>query len=219
MNNKQTILDETKKYVRQSLANDFSGHDWGHIHRVVQNALFIGKKENADLFIIELAALLHDVGDYKFHDGDETIGPRLAKEWLKSLNVEEQTISHICEIIENISFKGLGVSSSSNMNTLEGKVVQDADRLDAIGAVGVARTFAYGGAKGRDMYDADIPPTTHRTFDEYKNSRGTVINHFYEKLLHLKDLMNTVTARTMAEERHKFMLLFLEQFFTEVRIG
>jgi uncharacterized protein len=180
---------------------------------VWKNAVHIGKLEKVDLFVVELAALLHDIADWKFHDGNEDIGPQLARDWLESLFVDENVISHVCEIIQDISFKGAGVAT--NMKTTEGMVVQDADRLDAMGAIGISRAFAYGGSKGREMYNPDRKPEKHDSFEQYKNSQGTSINHFYEKLLLLKDLMNTKTATKIAKNRHTVMEAFLHEFFQE----
>ena len=209
----QSILDRAAAYIQQTLAGDSSGHDWWHIWRVWQNARRIGVEERADLFVVELAALLHDIADWKFHDGDETAGPRASRAWLADQNVDAATIDHVCEIIATLSFKGAGVPTP--MRTLEGKVVQDADRLDAIGAIGIARAFAYGGHKGRAIYDPDQPPQPHASFEAYKKNAGPTINHFYEKLLLLRDLMNTVAARRLAKERHEFMEQFLQQFYRE----
>jgi len=180
---------------------------------VWQLAKQIAKQEGADLFIVELAALLHDIADWKFHDGDETVGPRVAGQWLKQCCVDEEIIKHIQKIIKDISFKGAGVATP--MNTLEGKVVQDADRLDAIGAVGIGRCFAYGGHKGNGMYDPEQAVSMHRTADEYKKNKSTSLNHFYEKLFLLKDRMNTSHARTIAQERHDFMEGFVKKFLKE----
>jgi len=190
-----------------------SGHDWWHVYRVWKNAIHIGKQESVDIFVVELAALLHDVADWKFHDGNDEIGPQVAKEWLESLGVPEDTVSHVCQIIKDISFKGAGVVTA--MKTTEGMVVQDADRLDALGAIGIARTFAYGGSKNREMYNPDINPEMHASFEQYKKSQGTSINHFYEKLLLLKELMNTATAKQIAEKRHAVMEDYLAQFYRE----
>ena len=209
--NKEYVIKLTEAYARKTLEGELSGHDYWHVYRVWKTAKFISKKEKANTFIVELAALLHDIADWKSHDGDTSIGPRLAREWLESISVDAQTIAHVCEIINDLSFKGAEVKTP--MRTLEGKIVQDADRLDAIGAIGIARTFAYGASKGREMYNPNIAPQNHKTFEEYKQSKGTVINHFYEKLLLLKDLMNTKTAKKLAKERHAFMEKFLDQFF------
>lgn len=212
MNNEQ-IIAQTAEHIRLKLEGEGSGHDWWHVYRVWKNAIHIGKQEEADLFVIELAALLHDIADWKFHDGNEDIGPQLAREWLETLSVEESIIAHVCRIIRAISFKGAGVKNT--MDSPEGLIVQDADRLDAMGAIGIARTFAYGGSKHREMYNPTVNPQLHASFEQYKNSEGTTINHFYEKLLLLKDLMNTPTARKIAEGRHKYMQEFLQQFFLE----
>lgn len=199
--------------MRKLLEGESSGHDWWHVYRVWKNAVYIGKRENADLFVVQLAALLHDIADWKFRVGDDSIGPKIARNWLEKLKVDESTIAHVCEIILEMSFKGAGVNS--RMKTKEGRVVQDADRLDAIGAIGIARAFAYGGHKGREIYNPIIKPERHETFEQYKKGRGPTINHFYEKLLLLKGLMNTITAKKMAAKRHKFMKRFLDEFFVE----
>ena len=211
--NEALIITRTRDHVRKLLVGETTGHDWWHIQRVWKNAVAIGTEERVDLFVVQLAALLHDIGDWKFHDGDETVGPRMAKEWLESLDVDAATIAHVCEIISGLSFKGAGTQSP--MRTREGMVVQDADRLDALGAIGIARAFAYGGFKGREIYNPTISPTHHASFEEYKKSAGTTINHFYEKLLLLKGLMNTPTAQRIAGERHAFMGEYLKRFFDE----
>jgi uncharacterized protein len=207
------VLESTIAYVRRTLAADSSGHDWWHVARVWQNSLRIGRAEGARLDIVQLAALLHDIADWKFHGGDETAGPRAARAWLVEMHVEPETIEHVCAIIAQLSFKGAGVVTA--MESLEGQVVQDADRLDAIGAIGVARAFAYGGHAGRAMYDPEIPPEQHATFAAYKQNSGPTINHFYEKLLLLKDRMNTLTGRQLAAGRHAFLEQFLAQFYDE----
>ncbi len=212
-----TIITSTADHVRTLMQGENSGHDWWHIYRVWQNSLYIAAREQVDSDVVQLAALLHDIGDWKFHGGDDSVGPRLAREWLQSLNVDESIISHVCTIIANLSFKGADVKAAPL--SLEGQVVQDADRLDAIGAIGIARAFAYGGAKGREMHDPQAAPIMHTSFDQYKASRGTTINHFHEKLLLLKDRLNTPTARTLAEQRHAFMLEFLDQFNAEWEIN
>ena len=212
MNNEQ-IIAQTAEHIRLKLEGEGSGHDWWHVYRVWKNAIHIGKQEKADLFVIELAALLHDIADWKFHNGNEDIGPQLAREWLETLSVEESVIAHVCRIIRAISFKGAGVKNT--MDSPEGLIVQDADRLDAMGAIGIARTFAYGSSKHREIYNPTVNPQLHTSFEQYKNSEGTTINHFYEKLLLLKNLMNTPTAKKIAEGRHKYMQEFLQQFFLE----
>ncbi len=215
--NQEEVLEKTKKYVQQTLRGSSSDHDRWHIYRVWKTALLIAKEEGGNLFITQLAALLHDIADWKFHNLDETLGPKKAREWLLSLNVEEQVITHICEIITHLSFKGAGVQTP--MRTIEGMMVQDADRLDALGAIGIARAFAYGGYKNREIYNPKIKPEMHKTREEhkkqYQKNTGTTINHFYEKLLLLKDRLNTPTARRIAEERHAFMEQYLAQFFKE----
>ncbi len=207
------IVQRTASHVRSLLSGDGSGHDWWHIFRVWTIAKRIGAEEPVDMVVVELAALLHDIADWKFHNGDEKEGPRKAREWLHCIGVEEGIIDHVCTIIEELSFKGAGTATP--MSTREGMVVQDADRLDAIGAIGIARAFAYGGFKQRILYDPEIPPTLHQSFEEYKRSEGTTINHFHEKLLLLKDRMNTATAKGIAEERHRFMEEYLRRFHEE----
>lgn len=207
------IILKTANFVQQTLQNAESGHDWWHVLRVWNNAKLIAKTEKVDLLTVELAALLHDIADSKFHNGDEEIGPKTAGDFLKSIEVDAEVIEHVQQIIRNMSFKssfdGVGFSSE------EMKVVQDADRLDAIGAIGIARAFNYGGFKNREMYNPNIAPDFNLTKEAYKNSTAPTINHFYEKLLLLKGRMNTQTAKKIAAERHRFMELFLEQFAAE----
>lgn len=213
MLNEWDILQQTRDHVRGILAGEGTGHDWFHALRVCRTALAIGREEGADLFLIELAALLHDVADWKFAGGDHDAGPRAARDWLQSLDVPLATIDHVCEIIASLSFKGAGVATP--MRSLEGQCVQDADRLDALGAIGIARTFAYGGHQGQLLYDPDAQPELHASFDAYKRGGGSSLNHFYEKLLLLKDRMNTSAGKRVAGERHAFMERFLEQFLAE----
>ncbi len=208
-----TAIPRTAEHIRALLAGDSSGHDWWHICRVWQTAKTIGQAEGADLAVVELAALVHDIADWKFHGGDETLGPRRAAEWLAGLGLEQSTIDHVSQIVAGVSFKGAGVPTP--MRSLEGRVVQDADRLDAIGAIGIARAFAYGGHAGRAIYDPDHPSESHASFDAYKRGTGATINHFHEKLLLLKDRMQTATGRRLAAERHAFMEQFLARFDDE----
>jgi uncharacterized protein len=210
---KNLIIEKTKTFVREKLEGEGTGHDWWHIDRVYKTATFICEKENANSFIVKLAALLHDIADWKFHNGNSNIGAEISKEWLESLGVEASDIDQVCTIVKTLSFKGGTVDSTQY--TVEGKVVQDADRLDAIGAIGIARTFAYGGNKNREMYNADIPPKAFDDFIQYKDAKNTTINHFYEKLLKLKDLMNTPSGKQIATKRHEFMELYLNQFYAE----
>jgi len=206
------LIQKTADFIKQEFGDDSSGHDWWHIYRVWKNAISICEREQADLFIVELAALLHDLDDWKFNESeDET--PRRAQAWMKSCGVDSQTNQTVCEIIMHVSYKGAQVENK--MNTLEGFIVQDADRLDAIGAIGIGRAFAYGGYKSRPMYDPETENQMHASFEQYKNSKSATINHFYEKLLLLKDKMNTATAKKIAEQRHEIMLKFLEQFMNE----
>lgn len=213
----QKIVDQTAAHVRSQMEGDSSGHDWWHVWRVWQNSLFISRTENADRFVTELAALLHDIADWKFHDGDDSAGPKAARAWLSEQSIGESVIDHVCDIVATVSFKGAGVETP--MATLEGKIVQDADRLEAIGAIGIARCFAFGGAKGRLMHDPDDPPELHASFDDYKKKSGPSINHFYEKLLLLKDRMNTETGLKLAAQRHQVLEEFLEQFHAEWNIA
>ncbi|MDP3962897.1 MAG: HD domain-containing protein [bacterium] len=214
--NKFAVLEKTKQHVRALFEREGTGHDWWHIERVFNNATTIAKKEKgADLFIVQLGALLHDVADFKFHGGDETIGGRVAARWLKGIGVAEDTIKKVVHIVDNVSFKGLGVRSK--MKSLEGKIVQDADRLDAIGAIGIARAFAYGGHKGRALFNPEGKTKKHKSFKAYKKGSDSTIHHFYEKLLYLKDRMNTKTAKRMALQRHTFLKAYLDRFHAEWR--
>lgn len=210
---KELIINKTMEYVKSKLEGEGTGHDYFHILRVYKTAIYICKKEGADLFVVELAALLHDIADWKFNDGNSDIGPRLAKDWLESLDVDGVIINKITIIIRTMSFKG--GTTNSKQETIEGKVVQDADRLDAIGAIGIGRAFAYGGYKRRELYNPNIKAQKYKDFDQYKVSMDTTVNHFYEKLLLLKDLMNTESGKTMAKERHEFMITYLKHFFGE----
>ena len=206
-------INQTIDFVKSSLANAEGGHDWFHIERVWKNAKVIAATEEVNNLVVEFGALLHDIADAKFHDGDETIGPKKARQFLSDLCVEEAIIDHVVQIIENISFKG--GNEAQKFYSPELAVVQDADRLDALGAIGIARTFNYGGFKNRSLYDPSIPPNLNMSKEEYKKSQAPTINHFYEKLLLLKDRMNTATGKQLAQERHQFMEQFLEQFYKE----
>jgi len=208
-------VNKTIAFVKETLAGAEGGHDWFHIERVYKNALIIAKSEKADEFIVSLGALLHDIADSKFHSGDETIGPKIAREFLFKINVDSTIIEHIVKIIENVSFKG--GNETQKFVSPELNVIQDADRLDAIGAIGIARCFNYGGFKNRPLYNPDIKPNLNMSKEEYKTSNAPTINHFYEKLLLLKDRMHTKTGKAMALERHNFMLKFLDQFYKEWR--
>ena len=208
-----SLIDNTILFVKQKLENAEAGHDWFHMERVYKNALLIAQDEVCDIQIVKLGALLHDIADSKFNDGDELVGPKVAREFLESQNVSEEIIVHVVNIIENISFKG--GNFEKKFNSIELEIVQDADRLDAIGAIGIARTFNYGGFKNRQLYNPEIAPKFNMTKEEYKKSEAPTLNHFYEKLLLLKDKMNTKTGKQLAQERHKFMELFLSQFYAE----
>ena len=208
-----TIIDNTILFVKQQLENAEGGHDWFHIERVYKNALLIAEGVDCDLIVVKLGALLHDIADSKFHGGDETVAPKTARTFLESQNVSEDIILHVIAIIENISFKGGNFEKKFNSKELE--IVQDADRLDAIGAIGIARTFNYGGFKNRPLYNPNIQPNLNMNKEEYKNSESPTLNHFYEKLLLLKDKMNTETGKKIAQKRHDFMVTFLSQFYAE----
>ena len=208
-----TLIDNTILFVKQQLENAEGGHDWFHIERVYKNALLIAEGVDCDLIVVKLGALLHDIADSKFHGGDETVAPKTARTFLESQNVSEDIILHVIAIIENISFKGGNFEKKFNSKELE--IVQDADRLDAIGAIGIARTFNYGGFKNRPLYNPNIQPNLNMSKEEYKNSESPTLNHFYEKLLLLKDKMNTETGKKIAQKRHDFMVTFLSQFYAE----
>jgi uncharacterized protein len=207
------IIIKTAEFVKNELQQAEGGHDWWHIERVWKNARIIAKSEPVNLYVVELGALLHDIADQKFYDGDETIGGRKVRKFLESIFVDENVISHVEKIVNNISFKG--GNFLPDFYSPELGVVQDADRLDAIGAIGIARAFNYGGYKGRELYNPSIEPEPGMTAGQYKKSTAPTINHFYEKLLLLKNRMNTAAGKKMAEQRHHFMELFLEQFFHE----
>ncbi|WP_299107993.1 HD domain-containing protein [uncultured Winogradskyella sp.] len=208
------LIESTINFVKTELKNAEGGHDWFHIERVYKNTLSIAKHEDVNTTVVTLAALLHDIADSKFHNGDETIGSRKASEFLLSKNVDSEIIEHVTQIIDNMSFKNT-FDLNTSFTSKEMEVVQDADRLDAIGAIGIARCFNYGGFKDRALYNPDIKPNLNMTKAEYKNSDAPTINHFYEKLLLLKDQMNTKTGKRMALERHNYMKGFLKQFYAE----
>lgn len=209
----EKLINDTIAFVKSELENAEGGHDWFHIERVYKNTLAIAKNEKCDLLVCQLGALLHDIADSKFHNGDEEIGPKKARQFLESENVSEDVIEHVIQIINNISFKG--GNFEKQFNSIELQIVQDADRLDAIGAIGIARTFNYGGFKNRTIYNPEIAPNLTMSKEEYKNSEAPTINHFYEKLLLLKDKMNTVSGKKIAAKRHVYMEDFLEQFYAE----
>ncbi|WP_422349759.1 HD domain-containing protein [Flagellimonas sp.] len=210
-----TLVEATKNFVKEQLKYAEGGHDWFHTERVFKTAKKISEKEEVDSLVVQLAALLHDIADPKFHNGDEEIGPKTAQEFLASQDLDPVRTDHIANIIRHMSFKNSLDKGQPKFNSLELQVVQDADRLDAIGAIGIARTFNYGGFKNRPMYDPDIEPNLNMTKEEYKKSNAPTINHFYEKLLLLKDKINTDTGRELAAERHQFMLDYLKQFYKE----
>lgn len=206
-------IEQTIIFVKKELEGAEAGHDWFHIQRVYNNALNLLKSEQANEQVVVLGALLHDIADSKFHNGDETIGPKKAMDFMTSIDIIDEVKDHVVKIIENISFKGGNFNKTFHSKELE--IVQDADRIDAIGAIGIARTFNYGGYKNNGLYDPEIKPKLKMNKEEYKNHKGTTINHFYEKLLLLKDLMNTETGKKIAENRHQYMEGFLEQFYNE----
>jgi uncharacterized protein len=207
------LINKTILFVKEKLANAEGGHDWFHIQRVYKNSLLIARGEACDETVVKLGALLHDIADSKFHGGDESVGPKVAREFLESEAVSETTIEHVIQIINNISFKG--GKTEKTFSSVELDIVQDADRLDAIGAIGIARAFNYGGFKNRTMYDPQVSPNLHMSKEEYKNNQAPTINHFYEKLLLLKGKMNTETGKQIAEQRHNYMQGFLAQFYAE----
>ena len=210
----QDIINESIQYFKENFAGEATGHDWFHIQRVWKLSKNIAKKEGEmDMFVVEMGALLHDIADHKFHDGDENIGTVKAAEYLEKYDIEDEQKQKIVDIVKEISFKGQRVPTK--MSSKEGEVVQDADRLDAMGAIGVARTFAYGGSKNREIYNPIIKPVCHTSFAAYKVSTAPTINHFYEKLLTLKDRMNTNTGKKEAIRRHEFMESFLQNFYQD----
>ena len=211
--NSTSQIESCIAFVKKTLSGAEGGHDWFHIERVWKNAKLIASGEECDMEVVELAALLHDIADSKFHGGDEEIGPRKAREYLTTAGIGSRKVNHIVAIIENVSFKG--GHNARNHSSIELDIVQDADRLDAIGAIGIARTFNYGGFKNRAIYDPAIAPNLNMTKEEYKKSTAPTINHFYEKLLLLKDLMNTESGKRIAEQRHGFMEAYLDQFYGE----
>jgi uncharacterized protein len=205
-------IDRTKDYVRQQFSGEGTGHDWFHIERVWKLAKQIAQTENADTNIVEMAALLHDISDHKLVKNPQEVILKL-KNWLQDKKLTAEETEKIIYIVKNVSYKGVG--TKDRMKFIEGKIVQDADRLDAMGAIGIARTFAYGGSKKRMIYDPSKKPVLHHSFEQYKTSKSPTINHFYEKLLHLKDRMHTQTGKKIAEGRHQTMIRFLESFFQE----
>jgi len=209
----QEIIAKTIEFVKKTLNQAEGGHDWWHIYRVHKMALSLAKNQEVDLEVVELGALLHDIADSKFHDGDESIGPQKAREFLQSIHIDQNTIKHVELIIQNISFKGGKHTQTFKSKELD--IVQDADRLDAIGAIGIARAFNYGGYKGRELYNPNIKPNLEMSSREYKKSQAPTLNHFYEKLLLLKDRLNTPQAKSVAQKRHEFMLNFLDEFYKE----
>jgi len=211
----EKIISNTIVFVKKELKNAEGGHDWFHIERVYKNTLLISKEEKVNTFVVSLAALLHDIADSKFYNGDETLGPKKAKNFLEEQSVDKEIINHVINIIKHISFKNSFDKKRNKFTSKELEVVQDADRLDAIGAIGVARCFNYGGFKNRALYNPEISPNLEMSKEEYKNSNAPTINHFYEKLLLLKDTMNTTSGKKIAANRHVYMEKFLNQFYEE----
>ncbi|SFC03326.1 uncharacterized protein SAMN04487891_10512 [Flagellimonas taeanensis] len=217
--NNNSLLEKTIQFVKETLQDAEGGHDWFHIERVFNTSRMLLQHESADALTVQLAALLHDIADPKFHQGDESIGPKMARGFLESEGVDEKTIEHVVKIIQLMSFKNSLDGDGKKFTSKELEIVQDADRLDAMGAIGIARAFNYGGFKNRALYDPSIPPNPNMTKEEYKASKAPTINHFYEKLLLLKEGMNTETGKKMAQERHQFMLDYLGQFFRETGLS
>lgn len=210
------IVQKTADFVKEKFSHEGTGHDWWHMYRVWQLAKQIAQGEKgADLFVVELGALLHDIADWKFHDGDSSVGGKAAREWLENQQVDHRVIDEVAFIVEHISFKG--GTNQTPMRSLEGKIVQDADRLDALGAIGIARAFAYGGSVSREIYNPDVKPKQYGSLDDFKKqiADNHTVNHFYEKLLLLKDRMNTKTGKKIAEQRHEFMEMYLKEFYKE----
>lgn len=210
---KSQIIKEAMVYLKKHIEKDTTGHDFYHTMRVLKTSVKIAKKEGGDIFTIQLAAIFHDIADWKFNSGDLKLSEKYARNFLEKHKIPSNTINNVCDIISNLSFKGGNVKD--NMKTLEGKIVQDADRLDALGAIGIARAFAYGGKTNRKIYDPSIKPILHDSFKKYRISKSHTINHFYEKLLLLKNRMNTNTAIQISKKRHDFIKNFLKNFFIE----
>lgn len=213
--NRDQVVQNTIDFVKKTLQDAEGGHDWFHVERVFNTSKYILRHEEANPLVVILAALLHDIADPKFHNGDESIGPKLAYSFLTSQGVEDVIQDHVVNIIQHMSFKNSLDKDGEVFTSKELQIVQDADRLDAMGAIGIARAFNYGGFKNRALYDPNIPPNPNMTKEEYKTSKAPTINHFYEKLLLLKEVMNTQTGKKLAAERHQFMLDYLEQFYKE----
>ena len=209
------LIQNTIAFVKEELNDAEGGHDWFHIQRVFNTSKLLLQHEEGDSLVVQLAALLHDIADPKFHNGDEQIGPQTAQDFLETQQVSHETTAHVVNIIRHMSFKNSLEQDGETFTSKEMDIVQDADRLDAIGAIGIARAFNYGGFKNRELYNPNVPPNLNMTKEEYKKSKAPTINHFYEKLLLLKDGMRTPTGKKLAEKRHQFMLDYLEQFYKE----
>lgn len=212
-NDNRHLISKVEQFVKETLKEDVTGHDYYHAFRVRDVAMTIAKTEPGELRVIELAALLHDISDFKFNGGDDTKGGRIAEKFLNGIGEQESVISQVVDVINSVSFKGANVEIKHLTN--EAKIVQDADRLDALGAIGIGRCFSYGGYKGHPMHDPEVPVVMHTSFEQYKNHKGTSLNHFYEKLFLLKDRMNTKTGGALAEHRHAFMEQFVNTFLLE----
>ncbi|MFA6429562.1 MAG: HD domain-containing protein [Patescibacteria group bacterium] len=213
MSMQESLVSATRAHVRSLMEQEGTGHDWWHVDRVRNTAVLIAREEDADVVIVELSALLHDIADWKFHNGDFEAGARVSRVWLESQQAEATVVDRVCDIVRHVSFKGAGVADE--MSTIEGKCVQDADRLDAIGAIGIARAFAYGGHRGRPIYDPEQTAEFHATVEAYKKRSASTIHHFYEKLLLMKDRLHTSAGKRLAEQRHAYLEQFLEQFYAE----
>ena len=209
------LIQNTIAFVKRDLSDAEGGHDWFHIQRVFNTSKLLLQHEEGDSLVVQLAALLHDIADPKFHNGNEQIGPQTARDFLETQQVSHETTAHVVNIIRHMSFKNSLEQDGETFTSKEMDIVQDADRLDAIGAIGIARAFNYGGFKNRELYNPKVPPNLNMTKEEYKKSKAPTINHFYEKLLLLKDGMRTPTGKKLAEKRHQFMLDYLEQFYKE----
>lgn len=208
-----SLVQKTTEFAKTTLQGAEAGHDWAHTERVLRNARLILEAESADGDVVALAAILHDIADAKFHNGNEELGPKLAGEFLKQQGLDDKRTEHVCNIIRHMSFKG--GNENSAWTSLEMEIVQDADRLDAIGAIGIARAFQYGGFKNRSLYNPEIAPNLTMSKAAYRKSDAPTLNHFYEKLFLLKDRMNTSTGKKMALDRHLFMEEFVNQFLAE----
>jgi uncharacterized protein len=211
------LLKEVKSIVEEKFKSESADHDWYHIERVLKLAEYIQSKEGGNLLLVQLAALLHDISDHKLNGGIKNDCGRVSREILSKLNADEQLVDQVCEIVDKVSFKGAGVSDV--IESLELDIVRDADRLDAIGAIGIARAFHYGGKNDRSFYEPDLGPLLHTDFDSYSSDKSHTLNHFHEKLLLIKDRLRTETAKTIGEERHQLMEGFVSNFLKEWNVN